>query len=265
MKRLRYNPKVTIAAIVSAISIVTTGCGATISDKEELEQAIESLEHARDGLENMNSVLESTQTQLEEDIQSLKEQKQALTEEVKQLEGEKDAIEARIDFLQNQEFDIDNLYVVNYSVLYGENDYYQAKPYYQIATRESIEQITEECPYLAEGEDINYCIKKVFKTIENTGDYIFYESHIIGADPETNETYISVLSNKKSTSVNSIESLDQTMLILESFMVPLFDVIQQKDYAEVLTREQLMAITEEMNQGDYFDSSNQLITKRSQQ
>ena len=250
--------------MTTAISIVTTGCGATISDKKELEQAIETLETTKENLETENGVLETKQTNLQTSVENLESQKEELTEAIVQLQSEKDALETKIDYLQNYEFDIDNLYLVNYSVLYGENDYYQAKPYYQIATRESIEALTEECSYTSEGENNYTCYKEVYKTIENPCDFIFFNKHYIG---NSNEEclFIEVFNNKKSATINSNEEEEQTYQVLENFMVPLFQVIHQEDYAEILTREQLLEITEKINQGNYLNSDQQLITKRSQQ
>lgn len=265
MKRLKYNPKAMIATMTTVITLVTTGCGATISDKEELEQAIETLETAQDELKTENAILEALQTRLKDSVDDLKAQKESLKNEVAQLQSDKDALENRIDYLQNYEFDIDNLYVVNYSVLYGENDYYQAKPYYQIATRESMESIAEKCSYLPEGENNNTCYKSVYKTVESPGDFIFFSTHYIGNSDEGYQIFIEVLDNKKNANLNSIENKEQTYQILESFMVPLFQVIHQEDYGEILTREQLLEIVNKMNQGNYFDDRKQLITKRPQQ
>ncbi len=248
MKKLKYS------AMLLGMSIIltTTGCTHKVKNGDELEIAVESLDS--NDIEEIKDLGESIG--LLSEIAKLKDEKANLKEDISELKAEKKDLLEEISEIEQESFDIDDLYLLDYTILYGVDENVTCTPLYQIAFQKDVGFITETCDYQRNGEESS-CFRNVYNTIEKFSDRITIERHFM--KDEDSRIIVNIITPKKTVTLDSLEDEDTSIRALYSFATPLFENINQEDYQEIYTRKELVSLVNRMNEGNYFNSSNQMV------
>lgn len=211
------------------------------------------------------------QKELIEENNYLREQIERLSNGEEEFGFNRDETESIL--IENKIFSIDQLYFVDYKILYESLGITDVSPSYKIAIvekgntliydSETMSEVEiDNCKYLSDSvNQISSCRRKTYRLIGNLEDIISLEHHevmdINNSNSTTSSQHLDIITS--SMNISFSDPMIANYKTFECLIRPLESVLSPNDYQKIFTLTELDALQDKINQEDYFQNSNQLI------
>jgi len=252
-------------------------------EKDELNEEVKEVRATKKRLNKQNRKLKKEKTslknqikELEEELEPLKEKKKQIQDEITPLEEQKEDLEKSIEDLQNtenelKEYNLEDLYLIDTSMIDSEYrqlfyilesiDFYEGAFYCNYDEEKDI--CTCKFPErLNLSSEDDCCFTDKYSTIGLQSNIIFYlESHCF-KDIKNKKLYYfeSIHSSEGYRKEPTETDILNNDAYFESLFIPLMDVINDEDIKISYTVNELKALSDKMNKGNYeFNNEQQKV------